>query len=202
MPQAVKQDKTGQKLPQFRSNALISAGSNLAAEQHDVASTVTNALLAVENRCGVIRARSPLYSTPAFPPGSGPDFVNAAFSLETTLSPEALLDRLHEIEADFGRERRKRWGPRSLDLDLIAMDQQLCPDADTFGHWASLPLQEQMVAAPDHLILPHPRLQDRAFVLVPLVEVAPDWVHPVFGKTVRQMCDALSEDAKAEVQVL
>ena len=91
MPQAVKQDKTGQKLPQFRSNALISAGSNLAAGQRDVASTVTNALLAVENRCGVIRARSPLYSTPAFPPGSGPDFVNAAFSLETM----TLIERGH-----------------------------------------------------------------------------------------------------------
>ena len=113
MLQAGKQGKTGENLPQFRSVALISVGSNVAAKQHDVASIVTKSLLAVEQRCGVIRAQSALYRTPAFPPGAGPDFVNAAFSLQTALSPDELLAELHGVEAAFGRARCERWGPRS-----------------------------------------------------------------------------------------
>ena len=147
----------------------------------------------------MIRGISSFYATPAFPAGSGPEFVNAALKLETDLAPGALLDALHALEARYGRDRAERWGPRSLDLDLIAYGDLVLPDAETHAKWVDLPLEEQMRAAPDRLILPHPRLAERAFVLVPLNDVAPDWCHPITGATVRQMVEDLPEALVSEV---
>ncbi len=194
--------KTGKKLPQFRSLALIAVGSNQNFDQIDAASVVKMALQSLVDKSSVIRSKSGFFRTPAFPPGSGPDFVNAAFSLATNLDAYALLERLHQVEADFGRERRQRWGPRTLDLDLIAFDQQIVPDVHTFNLWSNLPLEQQMAETPKQLILPHPRLRDRGFVLVPLAEVAPEWLHPVYGMTLRQMRDTLPESQLNEVQRL
>ena len=136
-------------------------------------------------------ALSPLYATPCFPPGAGPDYANAAALIATTLDPAALLSRLHRIEASYGRERVKRWGQRTLDLDLLAYGDLVLPDAATQDHWRNLPPQDQSRLAPDQLILPHPRLQDRAFVLVPLADVAPGWRHPRLGQTVLEMLNRL-----------
>jgi 2-amino-4-hydroxy-6-hydroxymethyldihydropteridine diphosphokinase len=194
--------KTSSKLPQFRSFALVAVGSNVSFRKADVGSTVIDAIHAVVEESGVIRTQSRLFRTPAFPAGSGPDFVNAAFSVQTALDPETFLERLHDVEQRFGRRRDQRWGPRTLDLDLIAMDDVILPDAKTHARWVEMDLDEQLSSVPDQLILPHPRLQDRAFVLVPLSEVAPDWRHPVLGLSVKQMCAALSDKARAEVQPL
>jgi len=95
--------------------------------------------------------------------------------------------------------RTTRWGERTLDLDLIACGDQILPDSDTQDHWRSLPLGEQKKRTPDQLILPHPRVQDRAFVLVPLLEVAPEWVHPRLGQSVREMLGALPAEDVAQV---
>jgi len=146
--------------------------------------------------CSVSR----FFATPCFPKGAGPDYVNAAISVTTTGDPQAALASLHRIEAHFGRVRDQRWGMRTLDLDLLAIGQTILPDRATYLAWQGLPPQAQATAVPDQLILPHPRLQDRAFVLVPLADIAPNWVHPVLNQTTTQLCAALPRADVAAVR--
>ena len=88
---------------------------------------------------------------------------------------------------------------RTLDLDLIALGDLVLPDPATHAAWRALPPDLQKMRAPDALILPHPRVQDRAFVLVPLADVAPDWTHPVLGLTVTAMLAARPVAERTEV---
>jgi 2-amino-4-hydroxy-6-hydroxymethyldihydropteridine diphosphokinase len=178
---------------------LIAIGGNMPSRAGPPQQTVDAALQHLVAAGARIEAVSRSYRTPAFPAGSGPDFVNAAATLRMPGNPEAVLAALHAVEAVFGRERRARWGQRTLDLDLIGIDDLVLPDRAGFETWRALDAQAQQEHAPDRLILPHPRAHERAFVLVPLADVAPDWVHPVFGETVRAMRDALSQDARDEV---
>lgn len=183
----------------MREIALISLGSNHLSFWGSSQETVAAALTRLAALATGKVAASRFYRTPAFPAGSGPDFVNAAAAFETELSAPDLLAALHRIEAEAGRERVRRWGQRTLDLDLVALGQGVLPDPQTYAAWRDLPLDEQMQRAPEALILPHPRMQDRAFVLVPLAEIAPDWVHPVSGVRLCALCDALPAADKAGV---
>jgi 2-amino-4-hydroxy-6-hydroxymethyldihydropteridine diphosphokinase len=150
----------------------------------------------------VIRAVSRFFRTPCFPPGAGPDFVNAVIAIRADAPPDRLMAQLHAVEARFGRERRERWAPRPLDLDLIACADTVLPDAATQARWRELSPERQRRVAPDRLVLPHPRMQDRAFVLVPMADIAPDWRHPLIGHTVRDMMDALPSADLVEVRPL
>jgi len=122
--------------------------------------------------------------------------------IETDLEPPALLEALHGIEAGFGRERRVRWGARTLDLDLLAVGGLVRPDAATHARWRDLSPERQGREAPEELVLPHPRMQDRAFVLLPLREVAPGWRHPALALDVEGMIARLPEGAAEGVAPL
>jgi 2-amino-4-hydroxy-6-hydroxymethyldihydropteridine diphosphokinase len=182
--------------------SLVAFGANVQLGDLTLDQTIQAAAQAMAGPQVSILGLSRLFSTPCFPPGAGPDYVNAAALIQTTLPAPDLLAWLHRIEADFGRERVVRWGRRSLDIDLLAVGDQVWPDAATHAHWRGLPAADQSVMAPDQLILPHPRLQDRAFVLVPLADVAPDWRHPILGLTVLEMLAALDSAEIAAVTPL
>ncbi|WP_347312409.1 2-amino-4-hydroxy-6-hydroxymethyldihydropteridine diphosphokinase [Defluviimonas sp. SAOS-178_SWC] len=202
----VRREYTGiRKLPQLwesvRKNRLaaVALGGNQPSPEGDSAATLVAALRAISQDIGGIVSVSRFFRTPAYPPGSGPDFVNAAALVATDLDASAMLSGLHAIEARFARKRDLRWGARTLDLDLVAFGDAVLPDPATEEHWRTLPPARQSVETPDRLILPHPRLQDRAFVLIPLAEIAPGWRHPVTGRSVAKMLEALPEADKAAI---
>ncbi len=187
------QEEEGDGAANPRGLALVALGANLPSPAGPPAATLAAALAALE-ALGPVRA-SRLWRSPSWPPG-GPDYVNAAAALWTGLAPGALLARLHAIEAAFGRERAARWAARPLDLDLLALGEAVLPDGPTQDAWRALPPAAQGREAPDRLVLPHPRLQDRGFVLLPLAEVAPAWRHPRTGLTVAAMLAALPPEAR------
>ena len=150
----------------------------------------------------MIRKISRFYQTPCFPVGAGPDYVNAAvFARGATRSPcgSTLRTAARRSRQEFGRERVQRWGQRTLDLDLIGVEDVVCPSLKTHDKWRNLDLMTQKIEAPTELIVPHPRMQDRAFVLIPMMDIAPDWVHPILGLSVSEMLDGLPSGEKVDV---
>ncbi|WP_428928784.1 2-amino-4-hydroxy-6-hydroxymethyldihydropteridine diphosphokinase [Marinibacterium sp. SX1] len=184
------------------SSLIICLGANLPSQVGAPAETLRSAVAALAGKGFEIRAVSRFYATPCFPAGAGPDYVNAALSAWTCMSPDTVLAALHDIESDFGRNRKTRWGQRTLDLDLVAWGGLVLPDRAVHDTWRALPPDEQRLAAPDRLILPHPRIQDRAFVLVPMLDIAPGWRHPVLDKTVAGMLADLPQDDRDAVRPL
>ena len=158
--------------------ALIALGANLGKPE----ATFRRALERLAGESVDVVAVSGLWRSPAWPEGSGaPDYLNAVAKVRTGLRAEALLALLHELEAEAGRRRSMRNAPRELDLDLL----------DHGGR-----------VVEGELVLPHPRLQSRAFVLLPLWEVEPEWVHPVSGEGLWEMMGKLgSEGVMATMRI-
>ncbi len=163
---------------------------------------VNAAFWALETDAVRILDRSRLYRTACVPAGAGPDYINAAVRVETRLDAAGLLDHLHAIERRFDRERAGRWAARTLDLDLLDHGGAVAPDLETWWQWHDLPFDEQKTRFPDRLLLPHPRIQERGFVLVPLAEIAPDWRHPVLGQSAAQLCAGLTEDQRSGISAI
>lgn len=146
---------------------LIALGANLPSETHGPPRETLQAALRAIGDAGVaVVAVSKWYATAPVPASDQPDFVNIVASLETPLPPDALLTILHDIETSFGRARGARNAARVLDVDLLDHNGQISTD------WP---------------VLPHPRMHQRAFVLVPLRDVAPGWRHPVSGRSVTDL---------------
>lgn len=184
-------------------HALVALGANLPLADAPPAETLRAALKALATEGLSVLAVSRFYATPCFPTGSGPDYVNAAAVLDAgDRDADSIMATLHAVEGHFGRVREKRWGMRTLDIDLLALGDSVLPDAATQDSWRRMPPETQVRATPDRLILPHPRLQDRAFVLVPLADVAPGWVHPRTGRSVAEMLADLPEADRAGVKPL
>ncbi len=159
---------------------LIGLGSNLG-------DSVQNCRAAIERLRSHPHVRvletSSFYRTRPLMITEQPWFINGVVRCETDLTPEDLLDVLHRIESDFGRDRRIRWGPRTLDLDLLSFGE----------HQLNLP----------SLTVPHPRLHERRFVLEPLLEIVPDWVHPTLKVPARDLLKRIvDEESDQEVQRL
>ncbi len=187
---------------QFDDHLIVAIGSNVTSTYGGPRQTVQAAVDELDRAPFKLLKVSRFYQTPCFPKGAGPDFVNAAATLAYQGEPDAVLRHLHEIEARFGRERVSRWGARTLDLDLLAVGSRVSPDEIVLKTWMELSPRRQLEEAPDQLILPHPRLHERGFVLVPMADVAPDWVHPILGRSVQQMLDGLPDAQKAEIQAI
>lgn len=178
---------------------LVALGANLPAGEVPPEITVRRAMDLLFDNNVLPVARSSFYHTPSFPDPSGPRYVNACASLQTELSAKALLKHIHGVEERLGRVREQRWGARVIDLDLLDLGLSVHPDLQTYESWAQLPVEDQIARVPDQLILPHPRIADRAFVLVPLAEIAPRWRHPVTGLTPLEM---LKLRPKEEIQAI
>lgn len=143
--------------------SAIALGSNLG----DSRAILESSLKILDQTPGIsLLTQSSFYRTaPVGPPQ--PDYLNGCALLKAQMSPQELLETLLAIEAKFGRVRQERWGPRTLDLDLLLFDD--------------------LILETPNLTLPHPYLRERAFVLVPLAEIAPNWIDPISEKAIAQL---------------
>jgi 2-amino-4-hydroxy-6-hydroxymethyldihydropteridine diphosphokinase len=142
---------------------IVALGSNLRGEYESSAAALNDALHGFSEIGLIVKAKSSLWRSTAWPDSTQPPYLNAVALVETALSPHQTLEALHRLEAGFGRVRATANESRVLDLDLIAYGRRIDAEGPP--------------------ILPHPRAEQRRFVMGPLAEIAPDWRHPVSGET-------------------
>jgi 2-amino-4-hydroxy-6-hydroxymethyldihydropteridine diphosphokinase len=158
----------------------IALGANLPSAAGPPEATLRRVLALLPKRGVDVEAISPFYRTPAWPNESDPPFVNAVARVRTKLGPGDLMRLLLQIEIEFGRKRGVKWAPRTLDLDII----------DYAG----------LVTDAAHLMLPHPQMHERPFVLRPLLDIAPDWRHPVTGEPAADLLQIVGEERLERVE--
>ncbi|MBI1211063.1 MAG: 2-amino-4-hydroxy-6-hydroxymethyldihydropteridine diphosphokinase [Alphaproteobacteria bacterium] len=152
----------------------LALGANMPSSVGSPEQTLRRVLALLPSRGVIVEAVSPFYRSPAWPDAADPPFVNVVARVRTRLPPADLMRALLQLESEFGRKRTVKNAPRTLDIDIV----------DYAG----------LVTDAPHLMLPHPRLHERAFVLRPLCDLAPDWRHPETGQTVSELLRIVGED--------
>ncbi|QJW88063.1 2-amino-4-hydroxy-6-hydroxymethyldihydropteridine diphosphokinase [Spirosoma taeanense] len=151
----------------------------LGANLGDRVATLNRAVDLIAGRVGDVLQRSKLYETAPWGVTEQPAFLNQVLAVETELTPEAVLAQTQAIEQELGRVRHEKWGARVIDIDILYYDQ--------------------LILRTDQLSIPHPYLHQRRFTLVPLAELAPDFIHPVLQKTTTELL--LNCTDKSEVMI-
>jgi 2-amino-4-hydroxy-6-hydroxymethyldihydropteridine diphosphokinase len=146
-------------------------GSNLGDREQ----LIEDAIKQIANEIGEVFIRSSVYETEAWGNEDQPSFLNIALGAKTRLTPIEVLNKALEIELELGRVRHEKWGSRLIDIDLIFYD-------------------DIVVDMGAELQIPHPQMQYRKFVLEPLAEIAPDYIHPVLKMTVREVLERLRDN--------
>lgn len=177
----------------------LAFGSNQADHLKDSVVIIQSSYALLTANSVDIITFSPFFQTPAFPAGNGPDYVNSVVCAQTSLNQYDLLAVLHEIEATLGRKRKQRWGARVIDIDLLDYQGCILPTLEMYLYWRDMTAELQKTTWPGDLILPHPRIQDRGFVLVPLKAVAPDWVHPVTHESIDVLIEQIDPNELKEI---
>lgn len=158
---------------------VVALGANLPSNAGPPRATLDAAFRSLAQEGGDIVARSRVYRSPPVPRSDQPDYLNAVVSIRTRLDPVSLLAVLNHIEAQFGRRRGEPNAARPLDLDLIAYND---------------------IVQNTPPILPHPRMHERAFVLLPMAEIAPSWRHPRLGLAIKRLIEALPAAVRDETR--
>lgn len=143
--------------------AYLLTGGNMGNREENLA----QAREAIQEHCGKIKAASSLYETAAWGKTDQPSFLNQALYIETKLTPRQLLKQLLKIEEEIGRKRKEKYGPRIIDIDILFFNDEIYDSPS--------------------LKIPHPEIQNRRFVLAPLAEIAPEFVHPVLKKSITEL---------------
>lgn len=150
-------------------DVFLLLGSNLGDRQGFLQQAITH----IEAEIAPVVKRSSIYETEAWGKTDEPNYLNQVIQLRTDIKPRVLLEKILAIEHELGRERAERWGSRIIDIDILFYGTEI-------------------IAEPG-LSIPHPQLHNRRFTLVPLEEIAPELVHPVYGKNISQLKSELKD---------
>ena len=157
------------------SNVFISLGGNLG----NTLEIFKSSYLEIEKKIGRITVFSKIYRTAAWGKTDQADFLNQVIQVATDLNPEKIMSKLLEIELFFGRRREVIWGPRMLDLDILFIGNQM--------------------VSSENVNIPHPQIAHRRFVLIPMVEIAPHFLHPVLQQTMLELLEQTTDLQKVQV---
>lgn len=152
---------------------ILHIGSNIGNREENLSAC----LRLLNIHCGEIINTSGLYATEAWGMKDQPEFLNQAIQLKTFQSPEEILKNIQKIECIIGKDKEFHWGPRRIDIDIIFYGSEIIET--------------------DSLKVPHPRMQDRAFVLFPLMDIIPEFIHPVFKTSVRKLLEECKDTSYA-----